>query len=92
MADFQYVSQADANAVNTGPKPPLDFSHHYSRVTAARQASTVKQFYKYFQIPGMGNLAGGKSYDRVLCGGQWDILIMEISAGNITSTIKLTSL
>lgn len=59
MADFQYVSQADANAVNTGPKPPLDFSHHYSRVTAARQASTVKQFYKYFQIPGMGNLAGG---------------------------------
>jgi hypothetical protein len=60
MADFQYVSRADATPVNAGPKPPLDFSHHYSRVTAARQESKIKQFYKYFQIPGMGNLAGGR--------------------------------
>ncbi|KAL9586647.1 MAG: hypothetical protein Q9212_000782 [Teloschistes hypoglaucus] len=40
------------------PKP-LDLSHHYSRVTKNRIASSVKGFYKYFHIPGIGNLAGG---------------------------------
>lgn len=40
-------------------KKPLDFSHHFSRVTKARKESQIKQFYKYFQIPGIGNLAGG---------------------------------
>ncbi|KAF7942774.1 uncharacterized protein EAE97_006228 [Botrytis byssoidea] len=40
-------------------KPPLDLSHHFSRVTVARQQSAVKSFYKFFQIPGIGNLAGG---------------------------------
>jgi hypothetical protein len=43
-------------------KPPLDFSHHYSRTAKAREASEIKRFYKFFQIPGIGNLAGGKSY------------------------------
>jgi hypothetical protein len=42
-----------------GPKPPLDFSYHFSRVTKARQESKIKEFYKYFMIPGIGNLAGG---------------------------------
>jgi len=41
--------------------PPLDLSHHYSEVTKQRVASKVKQFYKYFAIPGIGNLAGGRS-------------------------------
>jgi hypothetical protein len=58
MADFEYVIRADATEMK-GPKPPLDFSYHYSRVTAARKESSVKSFYKYFQIPGIGNLAGG---------------------------------
>lgn len=39
------------------PKPK-DFSHYLSFVTAARQASTMKQYYKYF-TPAVGNLAGG---------------------------------
>ena len=39
---------------------PKDLSHHYSRPTKARNASNMKKFYKYFQIPGIGNLAGGK--------------------------------
>ncbi|KAL1847884.1 hypothetical protein Plec18170_008294 [Paecilomyces lecythidis] len=39
--------------------PPLDLSHHYSYTTKNRQASSVKKFYKYFQIPGIHNLAGG---------------------------------
>ncbi|KAL9614452.1 MAG: hypothetical protein Q9167_001055 [Letrouitia subvulpina] len=41
------------------PRPdPVDLSHHYSRVTKNRGASQVKDFYKYFSIPGIGNLAG----------------------------------
>ena len=40
---------------------PVDLSHHYSRVTKNRVASSVKDFYKYFAIPGIGNLAGGRS-------------------------------
>ena len=40
-------------------KAPVDLSHHYSRVTKNRTASSIKDFYKYFAIPGIGNLAGG---------------------------------
>lgn len=38
----------------------MDMSHHFSRVTKKRNESNVKRFYKYFQIPGIGNLAGGQ--------------------------------
>ena len=38
---------------------PKSMSHHYSRVTNRRAASQMKKFYKYFSIPGIGNLAGG---------------------------------
>ncbi len=44
----------------TRPRPePLDLSHHYSQVTKNRGSSAVKDFYKYFRIPNIGNLAGG---------------------------------
>ena len=39
--------------------PPLDLTHHFSRVTRKREASKIKAFYKYFSLPGIGNLAGG---------------------------------
>ncbi|KAK4565698.1 hypothetical protein LTR86_003546 [Recurvomyces mirabilis] len=39
--------------------PPKDLTHHLSRATKARQASSMKAFYKYFFIPGIGQLAGG---------------------------------
>ena len=39
--------------------PPKDLSHHLSRSTKNRAASSMKQFYKYFQIPGIAQLAGG---------------------------------
>ena len=39
---------------------PKDLSHHLSKATKSRQASSIKQFYKYFQIPGIGQLAGGE--------------------------------
>lgn len=58
MADFEYMNATEATE-DTGPKLPLDLSHHYSRVTTARQASSTKSVYKYFQIPGIANLAGG---------------------------------
>ena len=38
---------------------PVDLSHHLSRSTRAREASSVKGFYKYFTIPGIAQLAGG---------------------------------
>jgi len=44
--------------VDTLPEP-VDLSHHYSNTTKNRNASAVKDFYKYFGIPGIGNLAGG---------------------------------
>ncbi len=40
---------------------PLDLSHHFSAMTKNRAPSAMKQYYKYFQIPGAGNLAGGPS-------------------------------
>lgn len=40
--------------------PPRDFSRYYSCATRKREGSNVKQFYKYFAIPGIHNLAGGK--------------------------------
>jgi len=39
--------------------PPRDFSHYLSRNAKSRQPSSIKQFYKYFAIPGIGQLAGG---------------------------------
>lgn len=38
---------------------PLDLSHHFSYATKKREASTIKDLYKYFLIPGIANLAGG---------------------------------
>ena len=38
---------------------PVDLSHHLSRVSKARDPSLIKQFYKYFTIQGIGQLAGG---------------------------------
>jgi hypothetical protein len=50
---------AAASQQSAEPQAPLDFSHHFSRTTKAREASNLKRFYKYFMIPGIGNLAGG---------------------------------
>jgi len=38
---------------------PLDMSHHYSYVAKNRLPNEMKQYYKLFQIPGIGNIAGG---------------------------------
>lgn len=49
---------SDPPPTDTRP-PPKDLWHHVSRNAKARQASSVKKFYKYFMIPGIGQLAGG---------------------------------
>lgn len=61
MARFKHFSGQEPKAASPAieQNPPLDLSHYYSRVTKARQESNVKAFYKYFTIPGIGNLAGG---------------------------------
>lgn len=62
MGGFEDIStNAEGARTSGGPKPPLDFSYHLSRVAKARQESKIKDFYKYFMIPGIGNLAGGES-------------------------------
>ncbi|KAK0739810.1 pyridoxal phosphate-dependent transferase [Apiosordaria backusii] len=38
---------------------PLDFTHLYSEITKHRDASKIKAIYKFFQIPGILNIAGG---------------------------------
>ncbi|KAL2142074.1 hypothetical protein VTI28DRAFT_1587 [Corynascus sepedonium] len=38
---------------------PLDLSHHYSAVTKRRFPFKLKEAYKFFQIPGILNIAGG---------------------------------
>ncbi|EED17873.1 aromatic amino acid aminotransferase, putative [Talaromyces stipitatus ATCC 10500] len=43
--------------------PPLDLSHHFSQTTKNRQSSNVKGLYKWFQIPGMQNVAGGLPHE-----------------------------
>lgn len=53
-------SQSDvAGSVASGKPKPMDFSHLYSEVTKHRQPSKMKEYYKFFEIPGIGNLAGG---------------------------------
>lgn len=47
-------------ATNMEMAAPRDLSHLYSRATKHRVASEMKKFYKYFAIPGIGNLAGGR--------------------------------
>ncbi|KAH8664104.1 aromatic amino acid aminotransferase [Xylariales sp. PMI_506] len=38
---------------------PKDLSHHFSDVAKAQVPSKIKEFYKFFQIPGITQFAGG---------------------------------
>ncbi|TIC99742.1 Aromatic amino acid aminotransferase C56E4.03 [Colletotrichum higginsianum] len=44
---------------HSSKRPPLNLEHHFSTVTQRRTPSKMKEYYKYFEIPGIGNLAGG---------------------------------
>ncbi|KAI9803801.1 MAG: hypothetical protein M1825_001681 [Sarcosagium campestre] len=45
--------------LEAGRPLPKDLSHYFSDSTNNRKESQIKEFYKYFSIPGIGNLAGG---------------------------------
>ena len=66
---------------------PIDLSHHLSRSTKAREASSVKRFYKYFSIPGIAQLAGGESHSLV---GPSGILWLTAQGYQTTSTFPTT--
>lgn len=50
---------ASSSFASDSRPPPKDLSHLLSRNAKSREASSIKQFYKYFAIPGIGQLAGG---------------------------------
>jgi hypothetical protein len=52
-------SYRDACSLSDSKPKPVDLSHHLSEVTKRRLPSAVKDFYRFFQIPGIGNFAGG---------------------------------
>jgi len=53
------AASMEASTITDKRPEPIDLSHHYSKATKNRNASNIKDFYKYFTIPGIGNLAGG---------------------------------
>ncbi len=63
-----------ASLVEKRVKGPLDLSHHFSKTTRNRKESAIKDFYKYFSIPGIGNLAGGKVVSPVTRSSQIDVV------------------
>ncbi|KAK7953961.1 hypothetical protein PG996_014847 [Apiospora saccharicola] len=50
---------SSTESVRMAKPRPKDMSHHFSDVTLARLPSKMKEYYKYFLIPGIGQLAGG---------------------------------
>lgn len=58
--ESSFTAPASASAMASGKPAPKDLSHYLSLTAAARKPSAMKQYYKYFQIPGIGNLSGGE--------------------------------
>ncbi|EHA55358.1 aromatic amino acid aminotransferase [Pyricularia oryzae 70-15] len=53
------LSRRQDNGEDDSRPLPRDLSHYYSQTTKNRKPSQVKEFYKFFQIPGIVNFAGG---------------------------------
>lgn len=60
MESSQHAIAGSINMASDKPLPK-DFSHYYSITTNHRIPSAMKEYYKFFQIKGIGNLAGGTS-------------------------------
>jgi len=50
---------SESSSSRASVSAPIDITHHLSELTKQRAGSQIKRFYKYFQIPGIGQLAGG---------------------------------
>jgi hypothetical protein len=60
MSCAAVAMMAESSRTRETAKPgPKDMSHHFSEVTKARKPSKMKEYYKFFQIPGIGQFAGG---------------------------------
>ena len=59
LPEQELTSNMAGATLSDNRSPPKDLSHHLSRNARSRQPSSIKQFYKYFGIPGIGQLAGG---------------------------------
>lgn len=55
----KHVENVQRSSIMTAVTPPVDLSHFYSYTASNRKPSSVKEFYKYFLIPGIANFAGG---------------------------------
>lgn len=65
------ASTHPAGIVIDGEKPlPVDLSHYFSEVAKRRLPSKIKAYYKFFQIPGIKNLAGGQFWSLSRSSGQ----------------------
>lgn len=59
IMDSPVVSRPKSHENDSDKPLPLDLSHHYSETTKQRFVNKMKEFYKFMQIPGIANLAGG---------------------------------
>lgn len=60
-------STATATGMASGKPLPKDLSHYLSVTAAARKPNAMKQYYRFFLIPGVGNLSGGKFWTDETC-------------------------
>lgn len=51
--------ESSIGSVDMSRPRPKDMSHHFSDVSLARAPNKMKEYYKFFLIPGIGQLAGG---------------------------------
>ena len=51
--------ESSTGSVDMSRPRPKDMSHHFSDVSLARAPNKMKEYYRFFQIPGIGQLAGG---------------------------------
>lgn len=56
------ASSSSNGVAAAAPPPPVDLTHHYSKLAKHRIPNALKGLYKFFQVPGIGNLAGGASH------------------------------
>jgi DNA-binding transcriptional MocR family regulator len=58
------MASSSPSATSEELPKPKDLWHHLSKGTQNRATSNIKAFYKYFAIPGIGQLAGGLPNDH----------------------------
>lgn len=66
ISEASSVSEFDGAADGRKP-PPRNLQHLYAEASNLRVPSKMKEYYKFFQIPGIGNIAGGKYLPILFC-------------------------